>query len=318
MEIKKGFTLVEMAVVLVVIGLISGIGLTAIIATLGEQRRNSEVNKNLAFLRQGVISVINDNESRKMPDNEEKVLELIPEGVKNSYFFNKATNVTGDVCTYSSANCVVKICFDKSCGTKAGMPPAKELKDVLYFIGEKGQNKIQDITKNGTCNLQINEYASGYDDKAVWVTLAEAQRMLNCNNKGTKYEFVTQYIPMVYKDKPPKREELKIMTTDIPGATKYNWCIGSPWFYDLSQTPNGFVYQDPAAGNRLQFVKDCQKIMSLQTKTNYIILKTKSQIPLSAKEGSYKIYVISSYDDASGKTSGQIYKDFVISIAPDN
>lgn len=231
MKTKKGFTLVELAIALVVIGLISGIGVTALVTTLAETRRAATVEKNLEIVRKGVVGLISNHPSKNMPDRK-FVDNLTVEEIRENYKYVRDTAIAGNVCDVQTTTCKIAVCNDATC---TGNGLAKLINNVLFSIVETGPDKtynthydVTGATLGTGCSVKIDKFSKNNDDKVVFYTLTEAKALAGCNNLKPPLEVVTDIIPPLYKSKAPRDESVRIKMTDIPGVTEYKFCISNP------------------------------------------------------------------------------------------
>lgn len=230
MKTRKGFTLVELAIALVVIGLISGIGVTAIVTTLAETRRAANVEKNLEDTKVAVINLIKNDESKRIPD-EEIVDNLTAFEIRENFKFKWDKAITGNICQINTTLCRVSVCNNVEC-TGSGLE--KTISNVLFSMVETGSNKTYDSQSpsgNATdCNVKIDRNNKNNDDKVVFYTLAEAKTLAGCNDYMPQIEIANETFPPLYKSKPPrdKEESIKLKITTINGVSNYKFCPSNP------------------------------------------------------------------------------------------
>ena len=192
-----GFTLVEMAIALVIIGLLATAFLTPLSAQL-ELNKNTEARKNLAEIKEALLGFAVINARLPCPDSNNDGLEdacansnasartegnvpwatlgtdqLDPWSRRYRYQMNNAFGVEFQLTTSGVANGQIRVCTTASCAnTEAVNVPI-----VLFSLGQNGGlaptnlDELQNI--NGDKDFVSHEFtnvAGGFDDHLVWIS----------------------------------------------------------------------------------------------------------------------------------------------------
>ena len=187
---KKGFTLIELAMVLVIIGLLAGIGITV----LGIMVKRAKVNATKEIINADIESILGYIfSSGKVPDI--TTFNTIVRNRKDSfgkdiiYIYDQGlTNYCGRLKT----NITIQICSDVPCTT-----PVQTISNVAFVLLSSGANYNNQTAGSGGINspttIRIYQYGvyldsypddmnriEEYDDIVKWVTLAELHNSDKC------------------------------------------------------------------------------------------------------------------------------------------
>jgi prepilin-type N-terminal cleavage/methylation domain-containing protein len=194
---SNGFTLVELAIVLVLIGFLIGIGATMI----GPLTRRAKINESREIVSAAVDSVMGYAAiNNRVPD-----VTVSPSAT--SFWTNVRTQndswgrplvyvysnaLATSICNRTTTNITVRVCNDAACGTFS------QIYNVAFLVLSPGDNANDQTVGNGavavatTINTyqvgnQVDNYAGDftratdeYDDIVKWITLAELQVKLAC------------------------------------------------------------------------------------------------------------------------------------------
>ncbi len=219
---KKGFTLLELAIVLLILGILIGLG--AGVATILIKRAKFAENKEIMEANLSAIkSYISANST--LPTDTSALAYTIDAYGKNIIYVYSA-NLGNSVCGYSGTNITLNLgCTDHTCTS-----PSQVVTDVAFLIISGGANhNIQTVntanpdivqqtadpyTYRVDAPVTINIYApftqnvddfhddfyrpDPYDDIVKWVTIHELYNDANCP-EGVSIE--TQSLPPATEDK---------------------------------------------------------------------------------------------------------------------
>ena len=249
---KKGFTLIELAMVLVIIGLVAGIGITV----LGILIKRAQVNATKEIVNADVEAILGYTfSSGKIPDA--STFSTIVRNKKDSfgkeivYIYDEGLT---DYCGRLKTNITIQICPDSACTT-----PVQTISDVAFIVLSGGANYNNQTAGSGGINspttIKIYQYGVSvdgypddmnrieeYDDIVKWVTLAELH-----HNDKCKPLFIdsNQTLPDAVEDT-PYRAKIEVSGGVLPyqfGTWNGTSCdTASQWSgYGLSLTADGYI-----------------------------------------------------------------------------
>jgi prepilin-type N-terminal cleavage/methylation domain-containing protein len=195
---KFGFTLVEMAIVLVIVGLIISAFLTPLAAQL-EQSRNAEARRDLSDIKEALLGFAVINGRLPCPDTDGNgtddgcantnatstsggnvpwttldTKQLDPWGRRYQYQVNNAFSGTFILTTTGSGAGLIRVCTTNACvGTEASNVPL-----VIFSTGKNGavlppasldEQENIDGDKDFVSHENTNT-AGGFDDLVVWIS----------------------------------------------------------------------------------------------------------------------------------------------------
>ncbi len=197
MKGERGLTLIELAIVLIVLGILLGIG-AGIVGVLVKRVKYNESREIVNAAVEGIVGYVIS--AGKLPDN--TTWTNYVRSSKDSYGKDLAyiysNNLTADnsICTQTSTNITVKVCPDATCSS-----PSQTVNNVAFLIvsGDGNYNNqtggTQGVGSNTTImvyeyGLQVDNYAGDvnraepYDDIVKWVTLYELKPKAGCVGSG--------------------------------------------------------------------------------------------------------------------------------------
>ncbi|WP_032496272.1 putative Ig domain-containing protein [Hydrogenivirga sp. 128-5-R1-1] len=195
MRREKGLTLIELAIVLIVLGILLGIG-AGIIGVLIKRVKYNESKEIVNAAVEGIIGYATSN--RRLPDSTQ--LSSAVRSTKDSYgkdlayvYDNALTSTsTYGFCGLTSTNITVRVCPDTACSS-----PIQTINNVAFIIisGDGNYNNQTAGTEGVTSSKTIDVYEYGvsvdnyagdidrtepYDDIVKWVSLNELQSAQGC------------------------------------------------------------------------------------------------------------------------------------------
>jgi prepilin-type N-terminal cleavage/methylation domain-containing protein len=188
---KKGFTLVEIAIVMIIVGLLLGLG-AGMVGPLTKRVKLNESRETVSAAVDSVIGYASIN--NRVPPN----LALFQTTVRTQndawgrplvYVFDN--NLATSVCNRTATNITVQICNDTACTTFS------TINNVAFLVMSAGDNaNNQTYGSLPPPAVPINTYLVGipvdnyagdfsrptdeYDDIVKWITLPELQTKMSC------------------------------------------------------------------------------------------------------------------------------------------
>lgn len=195
---EKGFTLIELAIVLILVGLLLGLGA----GMIGPMTKRVKLNESKEVVSAAVDSVVGyASINNRVPD-----LSATPS--PTSFWTNVRTqndawgrplvyvfdnNLATSICNRTSTNITARICNDAACGTFS------TVNNVAFLVASAGDNANNQTYGSQAVNVltTVNTYLIGipvdnyagdftratdeYDDIVKWMTLPEMQVKLACS-----------------------------------------------------------------------------------------------------------------------------------------
>jgi prepilin-type N-terminal cleavage/methylation domain-containing protein len=191
---RSGFTLVELAIVLVIVGLLISAFLTPLAAQL-EQSRNAEVRRDLLEIKEALLGFAIINGQLPCPDTDGNgtddgcantnatstsggnvpwatlnTKQLDPWGRRYRYHVNNAFTTTFILTTTGSGAGLIRVCTTSACGgTEASNAPL-----VIFSTGQNGA-VLPPISLDEQENVDgdkdfVSNTTSGFDDTIIWIS----------------------------------------------------------------------------------------------------------------------------------------------------
>ncbi|UCH81073.1 MAG: type II secretion system protein [Nitrospiraceae bacterium] len=251
---SSGFTLIELAIVLVIVGLLIGMG-SGLVGTLTKRAKLYE-NRNI--IDAAVESLISYSASNnELPD-----ISTFPTVVRNPndvwkkqlYYIaddDLLDTTAGGICDRRTTQLKLANCPDTACGT-----PTNTIDNVAFIIlsGSANFNNQTGIpaTNPVTSATTVNHYSQGltlddyttdmnraepYDDIVRWITLDELRIKAGC--KGAPLNIVNNELPYGYQDS--TYNATIFANGGVPytsGGGKYRWCRQESASTGLTFTPD--------------------------------------------------------------------------------
>jgi len=231
---EEGFTLVELAIVLVIIGMLIGVGA----GMMGPLVKAAKYNETKETVNAAVSSMIGFGTSNNRIPTAAEFPSLVrnpKDSWNNSIYYipdaNLMITTAGGICGRKTTSLSVVLCPDAACGT-----PTSTIPNVAFaVISGAGNFNIQTGSSGGTVRVYnpdisgIDDYAGDmtrletYDDIVQWMTLDELRIKTGCTGAQLK---------IINSDLPSGKAGSLYSASAFPdgGAPytvggKYRWCV---------------------------------------------------------------------------------------------
>jgi len=235
----NGFTIIEMAVVLIIMGLIIGFG-ASLVRPLFERSKRIEtqeiVNAAVASVT-GYAASTNNRlpDAVQFPGTVKKQNDSWRKPINYVYDTNlDINNLNSDICSRKTTNITVRRCENSACSIFSDVP------NVAYMIVSGGANYNNQTRGNlaVAAAVTINVYNVGlsvdnyngdfvrvetYDDIVEWVTLNELRSKIGC--QGPQLKIVNNELPYGKVGSP---YDIRIYADNgVPFAASgdFKWCV---------------------------------------------------------------------------------------------
>ncbi len=300
---NRGFTLIEMAITLIIIGLLLGLGVT-LIGPLVKRAKYTETKETLNANVESIIGYASINNCIPDTSNWKNIVRSPKDSWGKDFLYKPASEISSScsynagICQMSSTSLKIRQCEDSNCNTY------NEITNIAFVMISGGTNyNIQTndqvstikVYEPGTSN--IDDYSGDfvrpeeYDDLVKWVTLFELKTKIGCGTNITtpsKPTILTKELPVGHVGSSYQAEIYA--EGGIPySGNEYDWC----WSGNL---PNGMQVKNQNNQN----IKNCSQGWS---KGVYIVLN-KNHLN-NNDTGTY--YISFSVKDSQGNSTTKSY-----------
>ena len=269
----KGFTLIELAIVMVIVGLLAGFG-ASMIVPLSVRAKRMETTEAVNAATEAVIGYAAAHNGRlptvgefpgiigKYKDAWRKPLEYVVDSR-----FCDDNPATGDLCTRKTAFITVRQCVDSVCTSPV------TVSNVAFVVLSGGENYNNQTSGSRavSASVTLSFFEAGvdnvdgyntdmnrpevYDDITRWVTLNGLKTAIGC--KGPPLEILNDILP---PGKAGTAYSAAVYTGGgVPFSTaagKYKWCLettsGSP--------PSGLVFRNHSNTTNIGFTTNASAL----------------------------------------------------------
>src|SRR3990170_602389 len=231
---EKGFSLVEMAMVLVLVGILVSLGM-GLMGPLLKTAKYTETKETVNAALTSAIGYATTN--NRLPTTAE-----FPSAVRNPrdawsnalYYIpdaNLITSANGGICGRKSTGMTVLKCPDSACAA-----PTSTITDVAMVVAAAAENRnIQTATAAGTVNVYITDLAAiddyaadlsrpePYDDVVGWLTLNELRIRSGC--VGTQLRLVNTDLPSALAASACSATLYPDAGVPFTAGGRYRWCV---------------------------------------------------------------------------------------------
>jgi len=249
---SKGFTIIEMAMVLIIVGFLIGFG-ASMVRPLFERSKRIETQETIKAALESVIGYAASNNSRlpdasQFPGTIKKQNDSWRRPINYIYDSNLDTNnLNSNICGRRTTNLTVRRCEDAACSSFT------DVSDVAFAVVSGGANYNNQTSGNLAVAAPtiINVYNVGlnvdnfngdftrvedYDDIVEWSTLNELRSKIAC--QGPQLKIVNNEMPF---GKVGSLYDIRIYAENgvpfISGGA-YKWCVKGALPPGTTTTPN--------------------------------------------------------------------------------
>jgi prepilin-type N-terminal cleavage/methylation domain-containing protein len=284
---QAGFTIIEMAMVMVIIGLIVGFG-ASLIGPLSIRAKRIESTETVESAAESIIGYAAANRGvlptaaqfsgiiKKRNDAWTRPIQYVYDSV-----LADGDPTTGDLCTRRTTRITLRQCADAACSAPVMVA------NVAFLVLSGGENfnnqtagslavtgpTVIDVYPNGVGDVDghaadLNR-AEPYDDIVQWATLGELRSRIGCrgpqltvlNNELPPGRTSSPYSAAVYAD------------GGVPFATggDFLWCVETP----TGAVPPGLNFRNPADTGDIGFDTDgsvLPETSAVWTRADYILI----------------------------------------------
>lgn len=241
---QAGFTIIEMAMVLVIIGLIVGFG-ASLIGPLSIRAKRIESTETVAADAEAIIAHATAN--RGVLPTAAQYPGIIKKGNDAwtrpiQYIYDAAladgNPATGDLCTRKTTRITLRQCTDAACSVPVSVA------NVAFLVLSGGENfnnqtagtlavngpTVIDIYQNGVGNVDgysadLNR-AEPYDDIVQWATLGELRSKIGC--RGPQLVVLNNELPPGRTTGPYSAAIYVDGGVPFAAGGNYLWCLETP------------------------------------------------------------------------------------------
>jgi len=246
-EEEKGFTLVELAIVLVIVGMLIGVG-AGMMGPLVKTAKYNETKETVTSAVSGMIGFGTTN--NRLPNTTE-----FPSAVRNpkdswinSLYYvpdaNLIVTTAGGICGRKTTSISIVVCPDSACGT-----PVSTISNVAFAVVSGGGNfNIQTANAGGTVRVYnpevsgVDNYAvdmtrlEPYDDIVQWMTLDELRIKTGCT--GAQLKIINSDLPSGKIGSSYSASVFPDGGAPYAAGGKYRWCVQGSLPAGLALSPN--------------------------------------------------------------------------------
>ena len=342
LETSKGFSLVEMAVVMVVVGLLVAMG-ASMIGPLTSRARMNETRENMSGIMESVASWAASN--NRIPP----FTPVAPDAATFLQIARKPDDSWGgpllylyDTALAPTGVASLNISKDTICGRRTTTlylvnttsTPTVTVNNIAYLIISTGDDRTAQTTINGTLNGgPVNGVVTGsgpatgtvtldatFSDIARWVTLDELRAKIGC--QGAQLRIVNNELPpATVSAQYPNATAGSALTLSVDGGATpgtYRWCIEA---LTATPLPGGLSFNTttPALPVRVTPLNTCSTLPeanwgAVAAAPN---LLTISGTPSAGTAGAYSFTIyVRDNNDATGSNDNIASKAFVLTVNP--
>jgi prepilin-type N-terminal cleavage/methylation domain-containing protein len=245
MRNNKGFSLIELAMVMVIIGLLIGLGA----GMVGSLTKRTKVIGSRELVDAAVDSIISYGVSHnKLPGTGEfaTVVRSPNDAWQKPLYYDVDSNLTGTsgLCGMTTG-LTVKVCPDTTCNT-----PISTTNNVAFLVVSGNENyNIQTNNNSGTIqvyemDVNVDDYTSDMnrvepnDDIVKWITLGELQTQGGCEASNYQLRILNNELPYGYENADYDATIYADGGEPFSSGGKYKWCREESMSTGLTFSPS--------------------------------------------------------------------------------
>ncbi|MDO8281791.1 MAG: prepilin-type N-terminal cleavage/methylation domain-containing protein [Thermodesulfovibrionia bacterium] len=221
---EKGFSLVELAIVFVVMGVLLAVGIKMLAPMLGR----AKINETDKIVKAAVDSIVGYVAiEHELPDEFKAVVTTSEDIWGNDLIFRAANMNPVDICNESKTDMEVTSCFDQECSPSRSVT----IPNIALVVFSKGED-----LKKQTDEAGVKVYPKGtvikdpgglyndmvYDDVVKWVSLNELRVKAGCT--GAPLKILNNELPTCGKSEDNLSMVYKATIYADGGVGNYQWC----------------------------------------------------------------------------------------------
>ena len=333
----KGFTLIELAMVLVVIGLLIGLG-AGLIGPLTKRVKYNETKEIVDAAVESIVGYVASN--KRIPEwgdySPDTTIDEFIEVVKNPndswgkplyYFFTDDLLTSDSICNRRTTN--LTLCRDATCNSRisdiafvvvsssedynpqtgivtTGCPGEQTCVGV-YDVGTPNIDNCTNATdcpdSNYPANMDRISRPESYDDIVKWVTLNELRIKAGC--VGPQLKILNNELPFGYENNSYHADIYADGGVPFTSGGKYRWCREGTG-------PSGLTFNPSIlSGNCLSLDEGSWG------QADNLTISTPPPPPIQIQPGSFKItFFVRDNNDPSGSNDNIAQKTLALTINP--
>jgi prepilin-type N-terminal cleavage/methylation domain-containing protein len=247
---SSGFTLIELAIVLIIAGLLVGLGV-GMLGPLTKRAKILETRKLIDAAAESLISYTAGNNKLPATGSFSSVVRNPNDAWTKSLYYITDSSVTsssgGGICQRKTTRLTLRICPDTGCGT-----PTSTISNVAFIVLSGAENynnqtagtqAVSSATTLSTyeVDVSVDGYVTDmnrvepYDDIYRWVTLDELRTKAGCD--GPQLKVVSNELPYGFQDSAYSATIFADGGIPFTSGGSYNWCREEPVATGLTFTP---------------------------------------------------------------------------------
>ncbi|PLX69478.1 MAG: hypothetical protein C0603_00690 [Denitrovibrio sp.] len=244
---NKGFTLVEMAIVLIIVGVMTAGGVKMIYSAMDTNKFTNSRNQIESIVKE--IAEFSGRARRIPADFAElsNIVTPLTDAFEQTILYTPANGITGNtanICNVDSTTITVKQCVD------AGCTSSTDHENVAFVVTSGSINENIQVT-DSTIDYLIYEdgitidghtadinRSENYDDLVSWLTLDALKKFAGCT--GSAIQIIEDMIPSAYSE-----STYSTQLHPLGGVGPYKWCIES----DEAEIQENFFYSTNTINN---------------------------------------------------------------------
>lgn len=284
---SQGFTLVELAISLVVIGLLIALGMS-MIGPLTVAIKVRQSRDNLGAAVEAINSWASGN--NRLPDNAggttdvKNVVRTPTDAWNHTFIYLYDTNL------YSASPTKDTICGRRSTSiTLTDLNTGASIPNVAYLILSQGDDAVTDTTSGGVAvtttaiSSATTVAANTTSDLVRWVTLDELRSKVGC--QGAQLKVANNELPYAYNQTTYTATIYADGGVPFSSGGRYRWCLQN----SAGAVPANMTFKNTAGTSNIPFNTDCASLLeSSWIQSDSILISGLPTVNVTGTDG--KIY----------------------------